>query len=121
MFDTLPLIQQLRLEHVDEEGYAALRCNWERCPGPGVIPNPDQTDSLWTSNGLYATAWERFFPNETLPTEVVGPCCAQFAVNRATVQRWPIEMYEQMRHWLWGYHHVLFASQKAGAVMEYMW
>ncbi|KAK4561279.1 hypothetical protein LTR86_004596 [Recurvomyces mirabilis] len=121
MLDTLPLIQKLRLEHVDEEGYAALRCNWNHCPKVEVVPALNEDDDFWSFDGLYAKAWTKFFPHDDLPTGVTGPCCAQFAVTREAVQRWPIAKYEQIRHWMWTVEDVEEVSMKTGLVLEYMW
>ena len=120
MLDTLPLIQRLNLDHVEKEGYASLRCNWLYCPGAQVEPVLGYEDGFYETTGLYASAWTLFFPHEPIPTAVVGPCCAQFAVTRAAVHRLPIEKYEQIRQWIWTLDDYL-ASWKAGIVMEHMW
>ncbi|TLD09825.1 hypothetical protein E2P81_ATG10144 [Venturia nashicola] len=122
MLDTLPLIERLNLDHVRKEGYASLRCNWMHCPKAQVSPNLGHGDDLWSIDGLYASAWTEFFPNETVPNAVSGPCCAQFAVTREAVQRLPIDKYEQIRQWIWTLEvKDGEASMKAGLVLEYMW
>ncbi|KAK5105748.1 hypothetical protein LTR62_002184 [Meristemomyces frigidus] len=85
----------------NEQGYASLRCNWMHCPGVQVKPELGYEDDFWPITGLYASAYHQFFPSETIPIEVTGPCCAQFAVTRDVVQRWPIDKYEQIRQWMW--------------------
>jgi hypothetical protein len=120
MLDTLPLIQRLNLDHVQKEGYASLRCNWQHCPGAQVEPVLGHQDDFWDIKGLFASAWTLFFPHETLPSAVTGPCCAQFAVSRAAVHRLPIDKYEQIRQWIWTLEYEQ-ASMKAGLVLEYMW
>ncbi|KAK5723542.1 hypothetical protein LTR15_005240 [Elasticomyces elasticus] len=120
MLDTFPAIDRLNLDYVSEQGYTALRCNWMQCPKSQVEPELGFEDGFWDINGLYAAAWELFFPNETIPSAVSGPCCAQFAVTKEVVQRWPIDKYEQIRQWMWNQdgHE---ASMKSGLVLEYMW
>ncbi|KAG9569159.1 hypothetical protein KCU71_g2431, partial [Aureobasidium melanogenum] len=120
MYDTLPLIQKLDLDYVDLEGYVNLRCNWKHCPEPYIVPQPGHDDSIWEAHGEYAKAWKFIFPNETLPERVAAPCCAQFAINRRTIHRWPVAQYERIRAWIWSRDGDL-ASMKSGIIMEYMW
>lgn len=118
--DTYPLISRLNLDYVVEQGFAALRCNWMHCPKAQVEPELGYDDGFWDTRGLYASAWTLFFPNETIPKSVTGPCCAQFAVTREVVQRWPVDKYEQIRQWMWSLE-VIDSSMKSGLVLEYMW
>ncbi|KAK3111967.1 hypothetical protein LTR53_012241 [Teratosphaeriaceae sp. CCFEE 6253] len=120
MLDTFPEIDRLNLDYVAAEGYTALRCNWMHCPRAQVEPELGFADGFWDTRGLYAAAWEAFFPNTTIPTSVTGPCCAQFAVTRAVVRRWPLDKYEQIRQWMWAQEGDE-ASMKSGLVLEYMW
>ncbi|THY27433.1 hypothetical protein D6D00_04931 [Aureobasidium pullulans] len=120
MYDTYPLINNLDLNYVDSEGYANLRCNWKQCPEPYIVPVLGHEDTIWEAHGDYADAWQTIFPNETMPDKVGAPCCAQFAVNRQTVHRWPVAKYEQIRAWMWARGDGL-SSMKSGIIMEYMW
>lgn len=120
MYDTLPTIKNLDLDYVNLEGYANLRCNWKDCPRPYIIPDLGHEDSPMEAHGTYAEAWVEFFPDERLPEKVGAPCCAQFAVNRATVHRWPVAKYEQIRRWLWSQNHG-YKNYLSGIVLEYMW
>jgi hypothetical protein len=120
MLDTFPTINLLKLDYVDEEGYTALRCNWMHCPGVQVYPELGFEDGIFDNKGLYADAWVKFFPNETIPEKVTGPCCAQFAVTRSVVHRWPIDKYEQIRQWMWARPSGQ-ESMDSGIVLEYLW
>ncbi|KAI1610042.1 hypothetical protein EDD36DRAFT_422114 [Exophiala viscosa] len=120
MYDTYPEIANLNLDHVVEEGYATLRCNWKICPETTVEPLLGHQDSTWESHGLWAQAFSEFFPNQTIPSKVSSPCCAQFAVTREAVHQWPVTKYEQIREFMWargGWEMVT----KMGIVLEYMW
>jgi hypothetical protein len=118
MFDTFPLIRDLNLDYIDEEGYASLRCQWLMCPDGWLIkPELDHEDSVVERQGLYAAAWTQFFPNASVPERVTAPYGAQFAVTRDVVRRWPIDKYEQIRQWLWNTDD----DYKAGLVLEAMW
>ena len=120
MLDTFPLIDRLNLDFVDEEGYTSLKCNWLKCPDPQVEPELGFLDSIWDIKGMYASAFQLFFPNETIPNFVSGPCYAQFAVTKDTVRRLPIAKYEQIRQWLWNQEGDEY-NYKSGIVLEYMW
>jgi hypothetical protein len=70
MLDTFPLIRDLNLDHVDEEGYASLRCQWQFCPNESMVqPDVEHQDSIRDHDGLYAAALLQFFPNVTGPRE----------------------------------------------------
>lgn len=120
MYDTLPLIQKLDLDYIDLEGYVNLRCNWKHCPEAYILPQPGHDDSIWEAHGEYAKAWKFIFPNETLPEKVAAPCCAQFAIDRRTIHRWPVAQYERVRAWIWSRDGDL-PSMKSGIILEYMW
>ena len=119
MMDTFPSISRLNLAHVTSEGYTSLRCNWMHCPRAQVKPELGFDDGFWDTRGLYAQAWTEFFPNQTIPEAVTGPCCAQFAVTRETVLRLPLDKYELIRQWLWSQKGEQ-GSMKGGLVLEYM-
>ena len=71
------MLQNLRLEHIYNEGYASLRCCWSLgCPAeiqPGRIGGPDRTETFYTE------AFKILFPNDVAPEVVGAPCCAQYA------------------------------------------
>lgn len=122
MLDTLPLINRLNLDHVDKEGYASLRCNWMHCPKAQVTPILGHEDDFWGIEGLFASAFKLFFPQDPIPDAVAGPCCAQFAVSREAIRRLPIDKWEQIRQWIWTLEvPAEQASMKSGLVLEYMW
>lgn len=73
MLDTLPLIERMDLEYVDKEGYASLRCNWMQCPKAQVTPILGHEDDFWGIEGLFASAFELFFPQDPIPDAVAGP------------------------------------------------
>lgn len=121
MYDTFPEINNLNLDYVMEEGYTSLRCNWKICPDPAIKPTLEIEDGFWEVNKLYAKAFMEFFPNDTIPEKVAAPCCAQFAVTKETVQKWPITKYEEIRQFIWVGGEAKELSMKMGLVMEFMW
>lgn len=120
MYDGIQPLKNLKLDSVDRDGYVSLRCSQAPgCPDvDGVHPKIKGTDDFWGYDHLFGDAFVTFFPGRKLPKRVNAPCCAQFAVSKATVQARPVAAYELYRDWLW---HVDVVSLKTGRVFEYMW
>ncbi len=118
MYDTSRSIQQLKLDHVEDEGYASLRCAWAPgCP-LSIEPDPTVNDGIFGIISEYYFAWEIFFPGVPVPETVAAPCCAQFAVSKAQVLQRPVSDYERYRQWLWD---TGLPGGRSGRIMEYMW
>lgn len=120
MYDGIQPLKNLQLDSVDRDGYLSLRCSQAPgCPDvDGVHPKIKGKDDYWSYDHLFGDAFVTFFPGTKLPKRVHAPCCAQFAVSKATVQARPVAAYELYREWLW---HVDDVSLKTGRVFEYMW
>lgn len=118
MYDHVPLLQQLRMKHITDVGYANLRCNWMPGCRVEVMPDDSAEDGLFGIRGAYGRTFEELFPGVEVPKEVGHPCCAQFAVSRDKVREKPVRHYEKVRQWIWesDLHPGL-----SGRVMEYMW
>ena len=118
MYDHVPLLQNLRLQHVADVGYASLRCNWN--PGCKVGLRPDEAveDGLFGIQSGYWDAFAELFPGAEVPREVGHPCCAQFAVSRERVREKPVRHYEKVRQWVWESD---MHPGRSGRIMEYMW
>ena len=112
------MLQRLRLDHVLKTGYTSLRCTWAaHCP-VYLTPNLDAPHSMFGMDGEYARAWQKFFPGEAIPEEVGHPCCSQFAVSKAAIQRRTRDDYLRYRDAIW---NDPTDSMKVGHYMEYMW
>jgi len=130
MYDGLPTIKSLNLSYVKHMGYTSLRCTWDPgCPNemrPARKLSWDE-DAFGIRNA-YHDAYTTIFADAGTPTTnaiqvpstVGAPCCAQFAVSRAQIQRTPLLRYELARQWLWDTAPALPASV-SGRVMEYLW
>jgi len=118
MYDTVPTIANLRLQHVAKVGYASLRCTWT--PGCPVYLAPDVNvdDGFFKIDSAYAIAFAELFPGEEVPTDVAAGCCAQFAVTKERIMMRPLEDYKKYRKWLWDTE---LPSQKSGWILEYLW
>ncbi|WPH02111.1 Hypothetical protein R9X50_00496600 [Acrodontium crateriforme] len=122
-YDSVLMLQQLRLDTIARRGYVNLRCLWEPgCPQE-VRPWREPPDIERVQEHAFPYYYSLFF-NKTLDetrklVEVVAtPCCAQFAVSREQVRERSKEDYQK-------YQQILkvtkYDDDVSGRVMEYMW
>lgn len=118
MYDGVRMLQRFRPDHVDEVGFANLRCTWSiGCPNE--LRNL-ATDAASQSDieAAFLPAFEELFPEMPSPVEVGVPCGAQFAVSRAQVLLRPREDYLRYRDWLW---NTKLDDAISGRIFEYSW
>ncbi|KAJ8114238.1 hypothetical protein OPT61_g3833 [Boeremia exigua] len=122
--DIAELINNLRLQMLDRDGYVPLRCDWyPSCPaeirpidhdavvwGPGVHRSDAETE--------IAKAWQDLFGSTPLPSTIASQCCAQFAVTRKAIRRHAKSDYERMRDWLL---QTDLIDDISGRVFEKLW
>lgn len=67
-----------------------------------------------------AQAWSEYFGQHLgpLPSLVSAPCCAEFVVSRAAIQRRPKEFYDGARQWI---EDTSLNSKQAARALEYAW
>ena len=73
MYDGVPVLKRLKLDHVQHRGYVALRCSWTMgCPAElhPLKPKSNAKDDREQNEAAYATAFRHLFPGEQVP-EVV--------------------------------------------------
>lgn len=124
MYDHVPVLRNLSLAHVFENGYVSLRCTWDvGCPAE-MYPVGDDApdfDPHWPFVNMrkaYGKGFKALFPDTPLPERVGAPCCSQFAVTKASVRMRSLEDYERYRRWLW---ETDMESMISGRIMEYVW
>lgn len=122
-YDTVNMLQQLRLNTVAERGFVNLRC----IENPGC-PNEIQLNRKYPDNDrkaelAYPYVYGQFFNmtvervREEIP--VVGtPCCAQFAVTRERVLKRPKQEYARYITLL---EESTYDDHTLGGVLEFMW
>ncbi|KAF2022409.1 hypothetical protein BU24DRAFT_418039 [Aaosphaeria arxii CBS 175.79] len=120
MYDGVPVLKRLRLKHVAERGFVALRCSWTMgCPAEISPLNPsDGKDDRSQNEAAYAGVFRHLFPGEPVPEKVGAHCSSQFAVSAARIQARPRRQYENIRNWLL---ETNLDDQISGRVIEYMW
>ncbi|KAI9850673.1 MAG: hypothetical protein M1830_006972, partial [Pleopsidium flavum] len=113
----IPVLQNLQLPHVVNQGYVNLRCGW-------TLGCPAEIRPINYGNGgpiaekYYRDGFQELFPNSTVP-EVIGVgCCAQFAVTKEKLLERPMDDYEHYRQWLLG---TSLDDDISGRIMEYSW
>jgi len=121
-YDALPLLQRLRLSHVENEGYVNLRCAWILgCPSeikPHIDNVPSKQNEPITAKHVYKSAFEELFPGAEVPETIGVPCCSQFAVRREVVWSRKKEDYIRYRDWLLASP---LGDDLSGRVLEYSW
>lgn len=128
MYDGVPMLERLQLNHVKEVGYANLRCTWDiGCPASirpfhritqveaALEPNNDRANT----EASYAQAFRELLPEAPgIPSEIGVPCGGQFAVTASRVRKRPLCEYERYRDWLLA---TKLPDSISGRVFEYSW
>lgn len=120
LYDGVPVLRSLQLNHVQKRGYVSLRCTWALgCPAELHPLSPSKgTDDRSQNEAAYSSVFRTLFPNATVPEVVGAHCSSQFAVSRERVQERPKSEYERIRDWLL---ETELADQISGRVLEYSW
>ncbi|KAF2267747.1 hypothetical protein CC78DRAFT_551715 [Lojkania enalia] len=120
MYDGVPVLQHLRLEHIQERGFVALRCSWTMgCPAELHPLNPSgESDDRSQNEAAWAGVFRHLFPGEEVPEAVGAHCSSQFAVSRDRIRARPKSFYEKVRTWLL---ETELNDQISGRIIEYMW
>ncbi|ORX94325.1 hypothetical protein BCR34DRAFT_225680 [Clohesyomyces aquaticus] len=118
-YDNVEAIKALKIDFVQKAGYANLRCmSKPGCPAEIQPFRPDEErDPLRPQENAMATAWSELFGNNNVPQVIATPCCAQFAVSRATVLQRSQQEYESFLDWIYNTPLDNFTS---GRIFEYL-
>ncbi|KAF2877356.1 hypothetical protein BDV95DRAFT_481388, partial [Massariosphaeria phaeospora] len=120
-FDNVATIRAFKTGFVQRAGYANLRCiSGPGCPAEIQPFRPvEQSDPLRPQERAMASVWPKLFGNATaVPRVIATPCCAQFAVSRAQVEKRPKGDYERFLGWL---EETPLDDYTSGRVFEYLW
>lgn len=120
MYDGVPVLKRLRLDHVKDRGYVALRCTWTMgCPSELHPTRPTHGDDDRSRNeAAWGAVFQHFFPDQPIPDTVGAHCSSQFAVSRGRIHAQPKAHYEKIRNWIL---ETDLHDQISGRVIEYMW
>ncbi|RYP72215.1 hypothetical protein DL771_004345 [Monosporascus sp. 5C6A] len=122
-YDALPTLRSFRISHLQEAGYANLRCVWViGCPAE-IRPVEDEgsaNNGVLSTKGVFRQAWrELMMPEEAPVPEVVAvSCCSQFGVTRETIRSRPVGDYVRFRDWLL---RTSLEDSLSGRVLEFSW
>lgn len=116
--NAVEMIRRLSSERVQREGYMNLKCGWQGgCPD-WVHLGSFKEEPYKEEQPLMAMAFAQLFPFDPVPEVLAQPCCAQFAVSKATIQRLPRETYVKIREWLLRTRQTDYIS---GRIFEHIW
>ncbi|KAJ8114500.1 hypothetical protein OPT61_g3635 [Boeremia exigua] len=111
-------LQTLKIEFVQSNGYANIRCiNDPGCPHE-VMPFRNPPEEHRTIEAAMPDTWQDLFNNTDVPLILATPCCAQFAVSRKQVQKRPLDAYKKYYTWLM---ETPLKDETSGRVFEYLW
>lgn len=117
-YDNVKSLKCLKLDFVDRQGYANLRCNHvPGCPDE-VQPFRDPPQDHRDVERLFPDVWRRLFSYTPVPETIGVACCGQFAVSKSQVRARPLEDYIRYRQWVL---ETNLDDEKSGRVMEYLW
>ena len=111
-------IRSLRLEYLEEHGYANMRCIHD--PGCPAEIQVDRQDDHRTAEHAMREAWPYMFGgNDTdVPRVIAQPCCSQFAIPKTQALKRSKADYEHCRQWLLD---TPLDDDTSGRVFEYLW
>ncbi|KAK4937653.1 hypothetical protein LTR10_021799 [Elasticomyces elasticus] len=111
-------IRSLRLEYVQEHGYANMRCISD--PGCPAEIQINRHEDERTAERAFVGAWTYMFQTNAsdVPDTIAQPCCSQFAVSKAQVLKRSREDYLRYRQWLLDTE---LDDATSGRVFEYLW
>ncbi|RDW60045.1 hypothetical protein BP5796_11651 [Coleophoma crateriformis] len=116
--NAVQLIARLSSERVQRVGYMNMRCQWDPgCPH-GLHSKELVEEEHKQQQALLAQSWAELFPLDAMPDILAQPCCAQFAVSKATIRSIPLVRYSFYRDWLL---HTQLSDEMSSRVFEYIW
>ncbi|RYP06459.1 hypothetical protein DL764_003150 [Monosporascus ibericus] len=120
-YDALPTLRNFRLSHLQEVGYANLRCVWViGCPAE-IKPIEDEgheNGGVPSAKGIFKQAWHELLLEMPVPEVVAVSCCSQFGVTRETIRSRLVEEYVRFRDWLL---ETPVEDSLSGRVFEFSW
>ncbi|KAK2799981.1 hypothetical protein FQN51_006410 [Onygenales sp. PD_10] len=118
LYDNVPVIKNIQLPYLSEQGYVNLRCVWSLgCPIE-IRPYTDSEREAIHAGHDYKAGFEQLFPGVPVPTEVGVSCCAQFGVTREQVRKRSLSEYQHFRQWLLD---TPLNDDLSGRIFEYSW
>ena len=119
-YNNVNSLTNLRIDYVQEHGYANLRCIHVPGCSPGEIqPFREPYEEHRSAEHAVKDAWIYMFGDRVeIPSVIATPCCSQFAVSRNQVNERPREDYMRFRRWLL---ETSLDDDTSGRVMEYLW
>ncbi|KAH8807544.1 hypothetical protein F5884DRAFT_674713 [Xylogone sp. PMI_703] len=118
-YDNVNSVQNLRIDYVQNTGYANLRCiHIPGCPDE-IRPFRENKSEDKPHEIAFAEAWQAIFGRDVPTPEIIAvPCCSQWAASRAQILQRKKEEYIRYRQWLLD---TPLDDATSGRVLEYLW
>jgi len=96
-YNQVSSIRSLKLDYVQEHGYANMRCIHD--PGCPAEIQPFRQEESRTAEHAMRDAWPYMFGGNisSIPKTIAVPCCSQFAVSKSQVLQRSLEDYTRYR------------------------
>ncbi|EXJ71512.1 uncharacterized protein A1O5_05320 [Cladophialophora psammophila CBS 110553] len=116
--DQINYIRSLRLEYLEQHGYANMRCIHD--PGCPAEIQVDRQEDHRTAQHAMREAWPYMFGGNSteIPKVIAQPCCSQFAISKTQALKRSKADYEHYRQWLLD---TPLDDATSGRVFEYLW
>lgn len=117
-YNQVTSIRSLKLDFVQEQGYANMRCIHDPgCPAEIQVLRQDEGRD---AEHAMREAWPYMFGGNQsdIPRQIGQACCSQFAVSKTQVLNRSKADYEHYRQWLLD---TPVSDAVSGRVFEYLW
>ncbi|RFU26270.1 hypothetical protein B7463_g10064, partial [Scytalidium lignicola] len=118
-YDNVNSVRNLRIDFVQQSGYANLRCiHIPGCPDE-IRPFRKNMIKDKPHEIAFAQAWKDIFGADVpTPELIAAPCCSQWAASRTQIRQRKKEEYIRYRQWLLD---TPLDDAISGRVLEYLW
>ncbi|KAE8375001.1 hypothetical protein BDV26DRAFT_295439 [Aspergillus bertholletiae] len=115
------VLSMLHLEAVQQKGYVNLRCQHRPgCPTAVRPFDPEFVSSYSTVYRNFTAIYTKLFNTslDTVPKEIGGVCCGQFALTKERIRQRRLKDYVHMRDWAFS---TSLDNFSVGSVFEMLW
>lgn len=117
-YNKVEAVENLHINFIQNTGFANLRCESKAGCMANHLSTKHPSDELRTLEATMPNVWKEIFGNEDVPEKLASPCCSEFAVSRAQVQKRSVKEY--LKYWEW-LNKTIMDDDSSGRVFEYLW
>ncbi|KAL9117853.1 MAG: hypothetical protein Q9187_005605 [Circinaria calcarea] len=116
--DLVKMTRRLNSERVKREGYINLRCHLQPGCSDNLHLNRTEENVHKPEENIIRGIWSELHPFDPIPATLSHPCCAQFAVSRTQIRKYPLARYVTWREWIL---KTELDDRLSGRIWEYTW